>query len=587
MVERAKRKVTRPDSRDYFDWTTPNLDVVAHPTDPIVTPVSPETLQLAQALGVAIQGIGAYKQYKDIKNVYDYKEGYQARQKGEARPMKEEKKTAAYIRGWEEMNGEALAIEFEKEATNLTNDLREKDPITFKEAYAELFQKYVHQLGTDNETKGFLSRFNEIDYKVQTTYNKYQQAYQKQLKYEKLNSIFNDDLTLNITQILGVPSLTDFYNDPLEYLKYAQNPEAFKEQIAPQLREYLTKAFEKYGDTLTKQEISALFLENVAGLAKKYDMPDLLEYAYLKDKHNISVYDNAELKQIVDSSYAAAQSGFNTKLKQINAELKRQNEEYVNRKQNEITFRIALLQPNDQEKAKEILTEILTDDRLMADPSTRTLANSLEEILEGSGHPVNSDTILYDQIQHKLLTETLKERDLLKAKYSLSREDYEGFWNELKEQARRIQSRNEALGLTTAKLYAKRRQDVINAIKSDAEAVDTLMLSYTQGTAISPSLINRLHLRMAELEAEKGWISEEDMEEKIIKPFQEEIAIIKQQLQEAIVEEEETQKKGKKAKKNTNNEKVPPGYIKTNRVDPKTGKPVYQKPDGTYVILGE
>lgn len=595
LVERDKRRTTRPDSRDYFDWTTPNLDVVANPTDPIVTPVSSETAQLAQALGVAIQGLESYKRYKDVKNKYDYQEGYQARQKGGAKPTKEEKRTNAYLRGWEEMNGEALAIEFEKEATNLTSDLKDKDPITFKDAYAELFQKYVNQLGTDNETRGFLSRFNEIDYKIQTTYNEHQQAYQKQLKYEKLNGIFYDDLVLNITQLLEVGSLSEFANDPFAYQKYAEDPEAFKEKIAPKLREYLDKAFEKYEDTLalTKREISALFLENVASLAKKYAIPDLLAYAYLKDKRNISIYDNAELKQFVDASYAAAQNNFSTKLRQINSEINRRKEEYVTRSHNEYTAKIMLLQPNNQEEARKLLDEILADDLLMGDSKTPVLINSLEEILEGSGHPVNSKPEVYDEIQQKLLTESLTKDDLLKFKYSLSQKDYEGFWSDLQEQTRREKARREALGMTAAEAYKRRKNSVIRIIENQLNAIDNLSIAWAIGKGRAAELTNHLHYDIYLAEQEKGFLSPEELD-KIIDVYRKEAALYQAETEEAIERKKQEQEQGNKKKKKSKDKKkqedsieVPPGYIKTDRVDPITKQPVYLKPDGTYVILGD
>lgn len=592
LVERNKTRTTRPDPRDYFDWTTPNLEVYARRTNPHVAhQISPSTLQLAQALGVAQQGLAAYQQYKGVKNKYDYEEGYLDRQQGKA--VETEDKTAAYIRGWEEMNGESLAIEFEKEATNLTDSLKDKDPGTFEQAYGELYQNFLNQLGTDNETRGFLKRFNEVDRKVRLTYNQYQQAYQKQLTYEEVNGIFNDDITLKVTQLLGVSSFSDFYNNPEEYLKYAQSAEVLKNAIAPEFRKYLTQAFEKYGNLLTKPEISELFLNNAATLAEMYDMPELIEYAFLKDEVGIAVFDNEALKNRVQAAYQNALNGRTRKLNQVHQEMNRINKEYTTRKQNELTYRIALLQPNQQEEAKQILSEILTDDVLMADSGTSVFAKSLEDILEGNGHPENSDTEVYDYIQHRILIEGLTEKDLLQYKTVLSRKDYEDFWNDLQAQARRHQARREALGLTAADAYKKRKTDVINAIKSDAEAVDNLQLAYTQGAAITPSLINRLHVKVAELEREKGYISEEDMETKIIKPFQEEIAIIKQGIQEAVEQEEQT--KGKKNKKQqpsqTKSEQqqetipIPKGLPEGTKAerDPITGEIIYILPSGKQV----
>lgn len=609
ILERRKTTRKQVDPRDTFDWTTPNLEVVARPIDPFITPPSPETVQLASALGVVLQAAKSYDSYKQQKNKVDYDEGQDVRRRGEQLPI--DGRSAAFIRGFEELDGRYKAIDYKQKAAEFFEEHKNDDPDTFKAEWSKFTTDYMNnELGTDNTIRGFSPAALEVEDSYMSAYSNYQIQITKEQTYSKINGVFRDDITTEVGKLIGIGSLEEL-NDPDKYLKYYQGKDIFKNATGEKFREYLSAKMEEYQTVfnLSKSEVSALFYSNIKEIADRYDMPELLDYAFKKDKDGIAVVDNPGLKEDIYNTLASAESGQARRLEGFNKALTAQRDNYIKTRQNELSYQIMLLQPTDVQKAADILKEITSDEVLMSDPGTKAFANDLEKILEGNGHPQASNSDAYTYLSLKLSGESLSAKELVENRFNLSWTDYKSLLNDLNTQEERKRNRATKLGDVGAKEYSKWKTAIMNNIISGAKSVDTLQLGSATGKAITPTITNELFLVIWGLESKyDGIIPPDVMQREVIDYFNNKIAINKPASTKpqpqygysmgpapgtAKVWKSDSKPAPKQQQQPTKKEtpkqesKVPKGYKDTGNIDPKTGKKVYQRPDGAYVTLGD
>ena len=279
------------DPRVSFDVTTHSLDVFARTTDPMVFDgnAGGKARRLAEALGVVNDSLPLIGQALETGYKREYGAGALSALKGEEKPSK----GLARIIGYENLKGEATAQkEYKAEVTQFFNDNHQVlSPEEFEQGLVEISQKYVEG-ASRHFLEGFLPVAVDIEQKVFENYTKYQQesvyndtvSFISQKAYDDTVDIVNTFLE----QYFEGVSL-DNLNERLDVYYMLENGD-YGQVIAPLIRQSLTDAQNKAELMgLSKKEVSKLYLENIGKMAVKYGLPELLEFAYVKDESGISI----------------------------------------------------------------------------------------------------------------------------------------------------------------------------------------------------------------------------------------------------------------------------------------------------------
>lgn len=610
IVERQTQGRRLSDPRDTFDWSTPNLNVYARPTDPYVAPkVSSGTAQLAQALGLLQNSTIQYGQYKEKKNKEDYSEGQVSRAKGET---KQEDATAAFIRGWEQLDGELQSQDFERKSAEFFEQHRDEDYETFQKNYNAFSKEYIAKLPTDDTIKGFIPKALEVEDRLLGTHHKYQQEKISQEKLTKVTSVMNTDIDNWIISTLGIKSMDEILTNDEAYLKFYANKEQFKQQFQEKCKEYLATAREKYKAFFNDKEVGSILYSLLKSKAQYYDMPELMaamdnpsNKEGMSEKDALGVQD--EVYQILERS-SVDQS---KRLSIIQAKTERQVDEYVNKRANYYYSSVALLDDNDIEGAKQLLLELNKDEVFLANGRWNEIYTSINKILESTGFPKESDEAVYYALDEKRWKRTLNYNDLVKNRESLSKSDYEGFRSFLEKERRQKEEDAEqraAEARREARADARQaRSDAKQSIWYDhkkemsehySSLIDSIKKFNKFNMWMNPketyqaqhylgSLINEFTQKNGREPMGTEW---KPIEEAFYAKFSPGISTGSQK-KEKPQQQQKQQEKPKtapaKKKQEESPVKVPKGYIDTGRIDPKTGKKVYKKPNGDYVVLGD
>ena len=279
------------DPRVSFDVTTPALDVFARTTDPMVFDGNARgrAQRLAEALGVVNASLPLVGQALEAGYKREYSEGTLSALKGEERPSE----GLARIIGYETLKGEFTAQkEYKAEVLQFYNDNHQVlSPEEFEQGLVEISKKYIEG-ASKHFLEGFLPVAVDIEQKVFENYTKYQQE-----------SVYND--TISFISQKAYDDTVDIVNTFLEQYFEGVNLDNLRERldvyymlengdygqvIAPLIRQSLTDAQNKAELMgLSKKEVSRIYLENIGRMAVEYGLPELLEFAYVKDESGISI----------------------------------------------------------------------------------------------------------------------------------------------------------------------------------------------------------------------------------------------------------------------------------------------------------
>ncbi len=418
------------DIREFFGYTTPNLDVVARPTDPYVQPgLSSGAQNLINALGAVQTGLQGYAQYKGIKNTEDYEAGAIARAKGS--PFSEvEKKSAATIKGWEELDGRITA------STSYRNELAEylelhknDDPETFQKGLKEIAVKYL--TGTDNYIKGFVDKGLAVDESVLASYQDYQnRKFVEELEVKvtgEMGNTIEEKLKAALSNTLGieVADIREFIKSPQAFADYVESKDAFEKTIATALRSTLSEMQATYKDLgYNKLQVSEMFLDAVSTMAILNGIPELLSYAFEKDAQgNVSVA-KTKLGDKVLNAIRQAENTRDSFLNAMNESAAKKQKEAENTVINGVRAQISELELIDDpleaaRQATALRLELMKNPAIMGMDSSKigSFFNDLVKLENGQNRfPATGDEYAFAGLYAKATLKSLALEDIAKAR---------------------------------------------------------------------------------------------------------------------------------------------------------------------------
>lgn len=281
---------TPVDPRETYDVTTPGLQVVASPTDPLVrTDAGSGLRQLVQALGPISQGLRAYGQDMDRRFQEDIERGRLARAKGEELPKQA---SPGLIKGYETFKGELTARkEYKADLTAIQNEMDSLAPEELEERLQGLTQAYLDG-ATEDFVRGFIPVALQLEESVLSRYQARQQELFQAEVVENISQIAQDTVTSaldsSLSPVFGLSSIEDIQGNGAIYqaLEQGNLSESYSSILHQKLRE-LHQQGKTFG--LSKSEVSELFLDQVGQEAVRLGVPELLEFAEKKDQSGISL----------------------------------------------------------------------------------------------------------------------------------------------------------------------------------------------------------------------------------------------------------------------------------------------------------
>lgn len=306
------------DPRDTFDWSVPNLNVTARPTDPMVysPPPASGASRVLKSLGLLTEEVG---KVKDIKNQEDYELGQLAALKGEEVATK----SWAALKGYDTLNGSLAALtDYQKDVDIFLAENPELTDEELEQGLNTISSKYL-QGASDDFLKGFMEPALSIEQQASKVHTKRTIEQMRTQAFTKINTQVQESVKLELNKIL------DQYNVSISTL--LDNPEAYQQlkddnilsELGDTLRNNLTILQANSGVVgITKSEISAIYVDQVGQLAVELGLPELLDFAFVPDESKVSL-DKTELQGAVykykDDANRVAQ-GFKTAIENAQKE---------------------------------------------------------------------------------------------------------------------------------------------------------------------------------------------------------------------------------------------------------------------------
>jgi hypothetical protein len=379
MAERIKDR-TLVDDRVTYDYSTPNLDVVARPVDSYHPNDGSNAGQLINALGLMQSGMQAYGVYRDQKNERDREAGMVTRAKSPETPT--ERKSKAFIEGWEKLDGELKAKQdYLKEVNDfITQNSGVLTPDEINQGLADISKKYTAG-ATKNFLKGFITPALDIENQAKASYAKFQSQKLKEDTLINTNSMVGIDVPQMFLEsskkfLPGNYTLEDIQTNPdLAMAFYSdKNQQAIAADLAPKFRKYLDDKMTQFKALgLSKKEISALVLANVGDLAEQTGMTELLDYTTIKDMTGISVEDS-DLKGDIETYKNNARIAKDRILSDVNGLIKHNTNVTFSKKVIDYTGQLWGLNPAQNPKDRIAIKAIF--DKMEKDP---VIQDSLED----------------------------------------------------------------------------------------------------------------------------------------------------------------------------------------------------------------
>lgn len=265
MAEIRKRNRQTPTEKDTFDYSTPNLRTSIGEVNGYFER-NPKVNDLARALGVLPEMAKTAKEVLEVENKKAQEEGYFARASGD---LNLEGKTNAYVKGFDEMDGKAKAIEFNNAASLYYEQNKEAAPSDFKKGFDALVGTY-----TNGKTKEFLTGFtpSALQTQAQVEANILNHNIIK-VKENEISTIAapliqnqRTQKALEIFKSFGInlTSLEELNNNPQKRALYDAKRALIDKQIAVSDRQILSetqKMFKEKGLLASKEDLSLFMLQ--------------------------------------------------------------------------------------------------------------------------------------------------------------------------------------------------------------------------------------------------------------------------------------------------------------------------------------
>jgi len=226
----ARQSRVNPSSRrpntdkDTYDFSTPDLNVSARPTDDYME--RRPNRDIVNALEAVNKGLASYGTLSELrsKNAEDRAEKDFA-ENPEAPPSEQ---TVAYIEKWEQMKGTHVAIaEFQKEADAYFTQNSHLEPDEFKEGYQKIVAEY-----TAGRSKNFmLGFFPKALQKEQALFGQYNNVLGERIatqRNEAASQEMRDAVETMVIQHTGARGLADLGDDAFWVKNYAADSNAFQ-----------------------------------------------------------------------------------------------------------------------------------------------------------------------------------------------------------------------------------------------------------------------------------------------------------------------------------------------------------------------
>lgn len=279
LEERQRLQVT---AQETFDFTTPDIQVVTRPTDPYVRPAAGRGWQqLAQALSSLNPALQAYGEYEVRQYERDLEAGHLARATGQEKPSE----SIGMIRGWEMLDGIYKAIEYKKEINQFyAQNYASLSPEELAEGLDEIERRYLEGM-TEWQQRGFVERSIPAREQVEMAYINSQSQLLKQEALDKLSQKAYDDVHSAILKGIEEAGLSPEEAAGNPFFYEIMLDDKTRKNLASYLRSVITVTQNGIGKdlNLTKNEVGALYVQQMGELAVELGLPELLDAAYIKE----------------------------------------------------------------------------------------------------------------------------------------------------------------------------------------------------------------------------------------------------------------------------------------------------------------
>jgi hypothetical protein len=396
--------------QETFDFSTPNLKVQANPVDAHVRQAGPSGSARA-LLAAFATGKEAYGEWKANKDEKDFEAGGLAQATGEEQDTS---RSAAWITGYESMNGQAAVADLEDSLTKYHNENWQADEQTYAAGREQVLAGFL-----EGKSKAYLKNFVPQALKIEEAFaSKYQEAQRNQLLND-MRTKAGKATRAQLNAILTNPELV------------AESPKILRQHLSEQ-----QKNMKVYG--MSRTQVSKDFIDAVGMRARLEGRPDLLAFATEPDESGMVLADNPELAENIlghiRAAEAAADAGVAAKEK-AEKEARTQTSDDLERA---IIEGLYTGDPNDKATRQQIQSALFNAGHpsrnkagIALDPTRLEHLLKLHNDLNGGGHFATNDNMsVWTPLWVKAAEGKLDLAELEQAQGQLSEASYQGLVKE-------------------------------------------------------------------------------------------------------------------------------------------------------------
>lgn len=300
------------DPQKTFDYTTPDLAVVARPVGDLVptegAPAPTRNFTTLEQAGQLLTGLSNI-----ALTGYDYIAQKQLKEGQQAKIFGKEKPDAGFfrIKAYEEMEGSLYARQqYNDSMQRLLQEaiVNEWTPEEYDEAVRQ-FTDMQTQGRTDNFISGFSNEVLGIVDSTRQAFTRNALQIAQERSYELLNSNMSQGIKDAVTGILG-PSIAINMDNPV-FMDYMTDTaiQGLKGSLHDKLLEMQERGLELDGDKLLgldRKTTTAMFAQAVGEFAIKSGKPELMDVFTIRDASGIAPIHNPEINDLVESYHNEA-----------------------------------------------------------------------------------------------------------------------------------------------------------------------------------------------------------------------------------------------------------------------------------------
>lgn len=434
------------DPRNTHDYTTPAITTPASPIDPYERPVvGTRLMTLADALSSVNSSIHALAQERVRQYQKDYEKGLL--RAGAGLPL--ESRVKGMVDAYETFQGQTAASRDYRAKVNefFLQQAEYLDPEEFEEGLRAISQEFVAG-ASDKFLEGFVPVALAIEDQAFQRYQTLQGQRFVENNINMLHQIAADQVRGALADAIGdifdVSDPSALAGDAGMYLVFEERDGnlLFGDQLRKALSE-TQKAAEKVG--LSRSQVSEIYLDAVGTLAIDLGLPELLDFAFIKDESGIALADSVlgdkvrqykEKAEVVRDIYRKAED---ERIAKEKADAQRR---FINNMWRDISELHLIEDPKAKaELAKTLFLMMDTDEAKSLPESTyRMIVEELSKVRAGEYQmPATSDQWRVAELYELALFNELTYEDILDAKnsFDLNFSDYKMLVEEYRKQEER------------------------------------------------------------------------------------------------------------------------------------------------------